>query len=317
MMRSPLPDPENLPSPRAESWKYTNLPRAVPPNLAREAAPQTASVHVAKNKEHREEIAFSARDNTRHAPRLKITLEEGAQATVIERLEGEGAYWRNMGAEIVLGPNAHLRHYRIWADSESGVSTVGTSVTQARDSSYAAFYLFQSGKLARNEIHVTLEGSGAQCDLNGVSLLRGKQHGDTTILIEHKAPDCRSSQFFRAVLSDESRGVFQGKIHVHRIAQRTDGYQLSNALLLSEKAEMDTKPELEIYADDVKCSHGATTGRLNDESLFYLRARGLSEAQARALLIQAFADEVADKISDEPVRMAVKDDVQLWLRDTG
>ena len=149
--------------------------------------------------------------------------------------------------------------------------------------------------------------------LTSINLLSGMQHGDTTILIEHTAPHCRSNQFYRTILDDSARGVFQGKVHVHKIAQKTDGYQLSNAILLSEKAEMDTKPELEIYADDVRCSHGATTGQLDEEPVFYLRSRGLSEKEARELLIQAFVDEVVDKIVDEDIQASVREKTGQWL----
>lgn len=146
-------------------------------------------------------------------------------------------------------------------------------------------------------------------------MLKDKQHGDTTILIEHQAPHCNSNQFYRTLLDDGANGVFQGKVHVHQVAQKTDGYQLSNALLLSDKAEMDTKPELEIYADDVKCSHGATTGQLDEEPLFYLRSRGLSAAQARFLMIQAFLAEVIEKIGDEALEDEVNEQVAQWLQN--
>jgi Fe-S cluster assembly protein SufD len=160
-----------------------------------------------------------------------------------------------------------------------------------------------------------LNGQNIECSFNGINLLNKQQHGDTTILVEHKAPRCKSNQFYRSILDDKSRGVFQGKVHVHQIAQKTDGYQLSNTLLLSPEAEMDTKPELEIYADDVKCSHGATTGQLDEEPLFYLRSRGLSAAEARMLLVQAFVDEVADKIVDEKFQSSVKESCTQWLRN--
>ena len=218
-----------------------------------------------------------------------------------------------MVTEIELGANAKLHHIRIQKDSVEGINTNMVSINAERDSVYEGFTLNLGGKLTRHESHAQIEGENAEVSFNGVNLLSGEQHGDTTILIEHKAPHCRSNQFYRTLLDDKARGVFQGKVHVHKPAQKTDGYQLSNTLLLSPEAEMDTKPELEIYADDVKCSHGATTGQLDEEPLFYLRQRGLSEAQARFLLVQAFVDEVLDKVEDEALRDDIAKDTNSWL----
>ncbi|GJL84641.1 MAG: hypothetical protein DHS20C02_04160 [Micavibrio sp.] len=306
--------PDNLPTPKQEEWKYTNLPKAVPDGLTR--APDEAEIVIHRNSGEvsgqAEDILFTARDRMLHSPVLKVILEEGAELTLIERHEGQGAYWKNMSVDITLGVNAKLHHYRIIEDES--VVTLNTQISQEKDSSYHGFAIIQDGSLIRNEAHAVLNGENAECDLSGLNLLKGEQHGDTTIVIEHKAPHCNSSQFFRSVLDDEARGVFQGKVHVHQIAQKTDGYQLSNALLLSERAEMDTKPELEIYADDVKCSHGATCGQLDDEPLFYLRSRGLSEAEARMLIVQAFVSEVADKIVDENMRTSIKNKAETWLQ---
>ena len=229
-------------------------------------------------------------------------------------MKGEGAYWKNRITEINLGKNARLYHYRIQGDSIEAVNTNLVTMKLGRDSFYESFNMNTGGKLTRHEIHAMLEGENIECHFNGINLLKGGQHGDTTILVEHKAPHCQSNQFYRTILDDEARGVFQGKVHVHQIAQKTDGFQMSNALLLSEKTEMDTKPELEIYADDVKCSHGSTTGQLDEEPLFYLRSRGLSESEARQLLVQAFVDEVADEITDEDVQARVKEEAQAWLQ---
>ena len=170
------------------------------------------------------------------------------------------------------------------------------------------------GKLTRNEIHAEIQGTNAEVSFNGANLLGGSQTGDTTILIEHQAPHCRSNQFYRTLLDDQAKGVFQGKVHVHQIAQKTDGYQLANTILLSDKADMNTKPELEIYADDVLCSHGATCGQLDEEPIFYLRSRGLNEAQARRLLVQAFVDETVDKIGNDTLREEVGEIVETWLQ---
>lgn len=316
-MQAAALDIDNLPTPKDERWKYTNLQRALPAAMKREETAQVETIIIPRGQVGGKaaDIVFTGVDKTLHTPQIKITVEEGAQATVIERHDGKGAYWKNAVCDITLGPGAILNHYRIFEDSADAVTTINTAIMQQRDSSYYGFYMIQKGALVRNELKAVLAGEGAHCDMAGLQLLDGKQIGDTTILIEHAAPHCTSSQFFRHVLAGESRGVFQGKVHVHQVAQKTDGYQLSNALLLSDKAEMDTKPELEIYADDVKCSHGSTLGQLDDDPLFYLRARGVPEAEARMLLVQAFLDEVCDKISDESFKARILGLCRNWLAE--
>jgi len=308
---------DNLPTPKVEEWKFTNLPRALPANLVLADAPQDVVIHKTGGQlgDNPEEILFTGVSNEHSQPRLKITLEDNAELTIIERHKGEGAYWKNMVTEITLGQNAKLHHIRLNQDSHDAVQTNLVHITTGRDAVYDGFSLNIGGKLTRHEIHAEIQGQGAEVSFNGVNLLNGDQLGDTTILIEHQAPNCQSNQFYRTLLDDKSRGVFQGKVHVHQIAQKTDGYQLSNALLLSPNAEMDTKPELEIYADDVKCSHGATTGQLDEAPLFYLRQRGLSEAQARLLLVQAFVDEAVDKVKNEDTQAEILTITNAWLEN--
>ena len=305
-----------LPTPREETWKYTNLPKAIPKNL-KTVEPEDRVIHKMRGQAGGQagEILFTGRDGSLHTPVLTIEIEDSAEATIIERHNGQGAYWKNMVTNITLGRNAKLHHYRLQDDTLEAVHTNMVNITLERDAVYNGFTLNIGAAMSRHEIHAKLNGTNGECSFNGINLLNGKQHGDTTILIEHAAPNCRSNQFYRSILDDESHGVFQGKVHVHRVAQKTDGYQLSNALLLSPKAEMDTKPELEIYADDVKCSHGATTGQLDDEPLFYLRSRGLTESEARMLLVQAFVDEVADKIMDEDFKSSVQERARAWLQN--
>ncbi len=307
---------DNLPTQKVEEWKYTNISRALPANLVLADAPQEILIHKNRGEvcAQIEDIVFTGVDGQHSQPALKIILEEGASLTLVERHEGTGAYWTNMVTEIELGPNANLQHIRINQDSGEAVQTNNVSLKVDRDAVYNGFSMNMGGKLTRHDITAEIEGQNAEISFNGVNLLNGAQHGDTTILIEHKAPHCRSNQFYRTLLDDKARGVFQGKVHVHQEAQKTDGYQLSNTLLLSPEAEMDTKPELEIYADDVKCSHGATTGQLDEEPIFYLRQRGLNEAQARLLLIQAFIDEVVDKVENEAVRGTILEGTNAWLQ---
>lgn len=308
-------DIQNLPTPKEESWKYTNLSRVLKPELLSTPDTPEDEIVITSAGGDKQELTFAGVDGALHSPKLKIVLEEGEELTLLEKHEGEGRYWKNMTTEIVVKANAKLHHIRLQEDSAQGVNTNMVHVTVDRDSVYDSFTLNTGGKLTRHEIHAEIQGSNAELSLNGVNLLSEDQHGDTTILIEHQAPHCRSNQFYRTILDDKARAVFQGKVHVHQIAQKTDGYQLSNAILLSEGAEMDTKPELEIYADDVKCSHGATTGQLDEEPVFYLRSRGLTEKQARELLIQAFVDEVVDKIEDEELQASTREKTSQWLNN--
>jgi len=318
-MSSRVLDYSALPTPKQEQWKYTNLQRALGAALlsTKPQALEQVVIHKSRGQicEKPEEVVWIGEDKTHHQLCLKIVLEDGAQAIVIERHSGEGAYWKNMGTEIVLGENARLNHIRVQNDSDWAVQTNMAHVTMERNARLNCFSVNLGAKLSRYDVHAVLNGSGAECHINGLNLLRRKQHGDTTVLMEHVAPHCHSNQFFRSILDNQAHGVFQSKVHVHRGAQKTDGYQLANTILLSQGACMNTKPELEIYADDVKCSHGTTTGALDEEPLFYLRSRGLSESQARMLLVQAFVNEAIDKISDETSRIQIKDMAEQWLKE--
>lgn len=311
-------DLQQLPTPKVEEWKYTNLARALGGLKDVQAdVPQEIVIHKKRGEVCGEvhEIVWTGVDGAHQQPLLKIILEDGAQATVVERHTGAGRYWKNMSTEIVIGANARLNHIRVQEDGAEGVQTNMVHITMDRDSYLNSYSLNLGGKMSRHDIHAVLRGSNIECSLNGVNLLKDAQHGDTTIVMEHAAPHCVSNQFYRTILDDAARGVFQGKVHVHQAAQKTDGYQLANTIMLSPKCEMDTKPELEIYADDVKCSHGTTTGALDEEPLFYLRSRGLNESQARMLLVQAFVDEVMDKISDEALRDEMKEKAEEWLSE--
>ena len=310
--------PDNLPTPSNETWKYTNLPRAIkalPANLNRAEDEKETIIHLKKGEIREEpiEIIFTGEDSSYHINQVKIKLEEGAQATIIERHDGSGQYWKNRVTGIAVGKNAILRHIRIQNDSKQAVNTNITHISADQNAVYDGFSLNIGGKLARHEIHAEIQGEHAEVSFNGINVLNEDQHGDTTILIEHQEPNCKSNQFYRTLLDDKARGVFQGKVHVHQKAQKTDGYQLANTLLLSPEAEMDTKPELEIYADDVKCSHGTTTGQLDEDPLFYLRQRGLSEAEARLMLVRAFVDEVVDKVSNDDIREEITNIANTWL----
>lgn len=253
-----------------------------------------------------------------HARNL-ILLEPGAAATVIETHAGAATegYWSNVVTQVALGDGASLRHYKLQDEGKEAFHTALTDVALGERASYASFALSLGGRLARNEIDVTLAGDGASCRLDGVNLARGRQHLDTTTRIVHAKPHGSSSESYRSVVDDRGHAVFQGRVSVAVDAQKSDARQLNQNLLLSDAAQVDSKPELEILADDVKCSHGATVGDLDPAALFYLRARGIGEATARALLIEAFAGELIDAIEHEATRAQMRARLGRWLSETG
>ncbi|MDW8443881.1 MAG: Fe-S cluster assembly protein SufD [Acetobacteraceae bacterium] len=249
-------------------------------------------------------------------PRHLIRLGRNARLVLVEesRGEGEGFAWHNAVSEILLGPGARLVHIRLQDEPLSAAHTATLAVRVEAGAEYDSFTLIKGARLTRNEVHAELAGPHAALHLNGAQLVDGLRHADTTTVIEHAAPDCASRQTVKTVLAGRARGVFQGKIHVHRAAQKTDGYQMNQALLLSPEAEIDAKPQLEIYADDVKCSHGATVGELDHEALFYLRSRGIPEAEAKSILVQAFLDDAVSLVADETLRERLHAETVAWWR---
>jgi Fe-S cluster assembly protein SufD len=262
------------------------------------------------------EILFIANGDTPVAhPRLLVSLGDNAEATLIERhLGGAAGGFTNQVAEIALGQGANLRHYILHAEPGASMAVETVVATVGRDAHYRSFALNAGGGLVRREVEVALKDTGATAQVDGAYLVDGERHSDTTILIDHQAAHCSSRQTQKGVIDDDGRAVFQGKILVRPDAQKTDGYQLSQTLLLSPRAEIDVKPELEIHADDVKCSHGATVGRLDADALFFLRARGIPEAEARALLIQGFIGGALDEIDRDDVREAFGVAAADWLQ---
>ena len=252
-------------------------------------------------------------------PRSLILLEPDSRATLIEHHVslGGATTFANAVTEIEIGPGAVLNHYILQAEGTSAFQIATRHVRLAKGAHYDFFGLSVGGRLTRNEIAVRLEGAGAECHLNGAYLMRGRQHCDNTTTIEHLVPETSCREVFKGVLDDEARAVFQGRIVVHPGAQKSNGHQLSKALLLSDRAEIDTKPELEIYADDVLCSHGATAGALDGEALFYLRSRGIPEARARRMLIEAFLAEAINSIAAEGLCPALMSGVVAWLTTAG
>jgi Fe-S cluster assembly protein SufD len=263
------------------------------------------------------ELLFVTTSETAAAHHLRnlITLEPGSSATLIERYIGSTAstYWSHPVCDVRLGQGATLRHYKLQDEGHKAFHLAATAVEAERDARYESFVLTTGAGLARNEIKVVLDGTGASCRLDGGYLARGRQHVDTTTEIIHAQPHTTSEEVYKGVLDDRARGVFQGRIVVKPDAQKSDGHQLSKAILLSERAEIDTKPELEIYADDVKCSHGATAGELDEDALFYLRARGIDMAEARRLLIEAFIGDAIDSVADPMVRAGLQHHISGWM----
>jgi len=244
--------------------------------------------------------------------RHRITLGEGAKLTLIEIAKGDGVYWHNPVTDITLEQGAALAHIRLQDESREAFHLATIRAHMAEAAFYEHFTATIGAKLSRTEIHATLAGPGALAHLNAAQLLKDTQHGDFTSVVAHKAPSCASRQTVKSVLADTARGVFQGRIEVDRVAQKTDGFQLSQALLLSPGAEMDIKPELEIFADDVKCSHGATIGALDEDQVFYLRSRGIPEAQARSMLIRAFLEEALEPVAQPDAKALLEAAINNW-----
>jgi Fe-S cluster assembly protein SufD len=245
-----------------------------------------------------------AADSVAH-PRNLIVLEEGARASVIESyvtLAPGSMYWTNAVTEVVAGAGSWLEHTRIQRESERAYHTGLTHVEQGRDSHYRSFAMAMGAALSRHNLHTRLNGENVETLLYGLYLTRGEQLADTHTAIYHDQPNCRSWEVYKGILDDRSRAVFNGKVFVKPEAQKTDAKQTNRNLLLSDAARVDTKPQLEIFADDVKCTHGATVGRLDDIALFYARSRGIPASEAQRLLTYAFAAEVIDEIALVPVR---------------
>jgi Fe-S cluster assembly protein SufD len=245
-------------------------------------------------------------------PRHIIRVSSGAKLTLLETSLGDGAYFHNPVTAIDVAAGATLTHIRLQNESLASFHLSTLYVRIADDGTYDSFVLNLGARMARTEIHADLAGPGATAHLTAAQLLSGTQHSDITTIVRHDAPRGTSRQTVKNVLAGRSRGVFQGRIEVAREAQKTDGYQMNRALLLSPEAEIDTKPELEIFADDVKCSHGAAVGELDSEQLFYLRSRGIPDAEARSILVRAFLAESLGTIAHESVRAAMELAAEGW-----
>jgi Fe-S cluster assembly protein SufD len=251
-------------------------------------------------------------------PRNLIVAEDATEASIVEDYVslGSGVSFSNAVTELVAGEDAVISHYLIEREDRQAFNISTLRTQQARSSNVSSHSVLLGGGLVRNNVHPVLGGEGGECLINGLFIGNSSQHMDNYMLVEHASPHCSSRQFYNGILDGHSHGVFHGRIIVHKDAQKTDAKQTNRNLLLSDDAQIDTKPQLEIYADDVKCTHGATIGQVDENALFYLRSRGIDEASARALLLLAFANECLDRMKCKPVRDYLQDLIQGWLPGT-
>ncbi len=248
-------------------------------------------------------------------PRVLVVAGESSKVSIIESHlgSGEGSYFSNAVTEIVTGDNATVDHYKVQLELESAVHISSLGSVQERDSNLRTTVITLGGGLVRNEINSVFAGEGGWSELNGLYLVDEDHHVDNFTRIGHEKAHCDSREMYRGILADSARAVFRGRIVVSEGAQQTDSKQTNNNLLLSDRALVNTKPQLEIYADDVKCTHGATVGQLDDDAVFYLQTRGISKEDARVMLIYAFAGEVVNRVGVERLREELDSHLLKWL----
>ncbi len=268
-----------------------------------------AFVHIAKGRIvaspiHLLYLSTASPEPTVCHPRNLIVLEENSQATIVETYAAidDNVYFTNAVTEIIARENAIVDHCKIALESDRAFHIATLQIHQERASNVSSHAVSLGGALVRNNIRTLLDGEGAECTLNGLYFVSGDRHVDNHLTVVHAKPHCDSREFFKGILDDKSRGVFSGRIIVRKDAQKTDAKQTNQSMLLSPDAQIQSKPQLEILANDVKCTHGATVGQVNEQALFYLRSRGLTLAAARNLLVYAFAAESLEEIQIEPLR---------------
>jgi Fe-S cluster assembly protein SufD len=248
-------------------------------------------------------------------PRLLVVAEENSSATLIESFvsSGDESHFTNAIAEIVVKDGARFEHYRLQTENRHVYHVATTAAELGRASSYDVTSINFGAQLARHDVSVVMDHEGAECWVDGLYVGGANQHTDTHSVIDHKQPHCNSHQLYKGILDGNARAVFNGKIFVREGAQKTDAMQTNKNLLLSPNARVDTKPQLEIYADDVKCAHGAAVGQIDEEELFYLQARGMNPELARSLLTYGFAEEVIGKIKIDSIRAQLDEAVLTHL----
>ncbi|CAN5538542.1 Fe-S cluster assembly protein SufD [soil metagenome] len=248
------------------------------------------------------ELSFAAGENTAIFPHILIIVETGSKATIVESYSSEAKGFTNAAVQIVVEDNANLTHYRVQRDAPDAFNVGTTEASLGAGSRYDSTNINLGAELSRHDIDLKFTAEGGEAFVDGLYMLNGSQHHDTHSIIDHTVPNCTSHQTYKGVLNDHSRGVFNGKVFVRENAHGTDAQQSNKNLLLSNDARVDTKPQLEIYNDDVKCSHGATVGQLEEEELFYLLTRGLPQTLAKNLLTYGFAEEIINKIKIESIK---------------
>jgi Fe-S cluster assembly protein SufD len=248
-------------------------------------------------------------------PRNLLVFEDESQATVVEEYIslGSGPVLSNSATELIAGENTTISHYMIEREHRDAFNISTLRIQQGRSANVASHSLLLGGGLVRNNVHPVLAGEGGECLINGLFVGNGREHLDNYMQVEHASPHCSSRQFYNGILDGHAHGVFHGRIVVHKAAQKTDAKQTNRNLLLSDDAQIDTKPQLEIYADDVKCTHGATIGQIEENALFYLRSRGIDEAAARRLLLLAFASECIQRMRAGAARTHVEHLIHEYL----
>ncbi len=244
-----------------------------------------------------------------------VTVEKGARATIFETYQGPDnvAYHTNCVSQVRISEGAQVRWIKLVEEGSEAIH-LGLAVPRVDGNAVFDPFTYTAGpRLARNEMQLTFAEPGSSAGIRGATLVRERDHADFTLLVDHAVPDCNSREYFKSVIDDEARAVFQGKIVVRQDAQRTDGQMMSQALLLDEGGEFDNKPELEIFADDVVCAHGATCGQIDEEMLFFMRSRGIGEKEAEQLLVQAFLAEAIEEIGDEAIEHVLEERTWIWL----
>ncbi len=278
-----------------------------------------AFIHLARGQSievpiHLLHIATARESGATAQPRHVIVAEAGSRATIIESYVSlrDAASFTNAVTELVLGEEAAIEHCKFQDESPSAYHIAAICARLGRGTDFISHSVATGARLSRNNIRTVLAGEGLNCVLNGLYLTRGDQLADHHMVVEHAEPHCNSHEYYNGILDGKSKGVFHGRILVRQPAQKTDAKQTNKNLLLSDSATVDTKPQLEIYADDVKCTHGATVGQLNEESIFYLRARGIGAETARRMLIHAFAGEIIERVRHRGIREEL--DRLIWER---
>lgn len=322
---------KGFPTPKNEEWKYTNVAEISnfkfqisnkqnesqssellkEFNFARNgftalhlAFADVVLVMIPKETSVSEPIEFNFKADAGEAnfPHVIVVAERGSRATIIESYESNSRSFTNSAMQVFVEDNASVTHYRVQKESADAYHIGTTEITLKRGSFYNSTNINLGGKISRHDIHLKFTEEGGEALVDGLYMLNGEQHSDTHSTIDHTVPNCTSHQNYKGVLNDRSRGVFNGKVFVRENASGTDAEQSNKNLLLSNDARVDTKPQLEIFNDDVKCSHGATVGQLEEEELFYLLSRGLNETLARNLLTYGFAEEIVNKIEIEAIK---------------